>query len=167
MRPASDADLADLTALMADPDVAGRLYHGVLDAAAAAALLETFEDTWRAHGYGMWSLRRRGGGAFVGVCGLWNRDDGLGVATRVAIARAAWGQGFAAEAGQAILRYAFEVAGLQRLVSITRASNPVAQRVLSRIGWRLEETLEKDGRTILRYAMTREDWQRRGTPSIT
>jgi ribosomal-protein-alanine N-acetyltransferase len=160
MRPAVDADLPDLTALMADPEVAGRLYHGVLDATGARAILETYEATWREHGYGVWSLRRREDDGFIGVCGLWNRDDGLGVATRFAIARAAWGQAFAAEAGRAMLRYAFEVIRLPRLIAITRATNPGSQRVLGRTGWRLEEMMEKDGRTILRYAMTREEWLR-------
>ncbi|HJQ57645.1 MAG TPA: GNAT family protein [Vineibacter sp.] len=161
MRPSDDADLADLAALMADPEVAGRLYHGVLDENGARALLEDYKATWRDHGYGMWSLRRRDDDAFIGVSGLWNRDDGLGVATRIALAKAAWGQDFAGEAGRAILRFAFEVAGLERLVSITRASNPVAQRALIRIGWRLEERVEKDGRVLLRYAMTREEWLQR------
>jgi RimJ/RimL family protein N-acetyltransferase len=161
MRPADDTDLADLTALMADPEVAGRLYHGVLDEAGARALLADYQATWRQHGYGMWSLRRRDDGSFVGVCGLWNRDDGLGAATRIALARAAWGQDFAGETGHAVLRYAFEVVGLPRLVAITRATNPTAQRALVRIGWRLEEEVEKDGRVLLRYAMTREEWQRK------
>ena len=160
MRPAADGDLPDLVALMADPEVAGRLYHGVLDEAGARALLETYKETWQAHGYGVWSLRRRDDDGFIGVCGLWNRDDGLGVATRVAIARAGWGQDFAAEAGRAMLRYAFEAVRLPRLISITRATNPTAERVLIRIGWRLEERMEKDGRPILRYAMTREEWER-------
>ena len=160
MRPAAESDLPDLTALMADPEVAGRLYHGVLDEAGARALLAGYQATWQEHGYGMWSLRRRGDGGFVGVCGLWNRDGGLGVATRVAIARRAWGQDFAGEAGRAMLRYAFEVAGLPGLVAITRATNPAAERTLIRMGWRLEERFEKEGRVLLRYAMTREEWLR-------
>jgi RimJ/RimL family protein N-acetyltransferase len=161
MRPTDDADLPDLLALMADPEVAGRLHHGVLDAADTRALLDTYKATWQTQGYGMWSLRRRGDGGFIGVCGLWDRSDGLGVATRVAIAASAWGEGFAAEAAHAMLRFAFETARLERLISITRATNPAAQRVLIRVGWRLEERVEKDGRILLRYAMTREEWQRR------
>lgn len=160
MRPADDPDRPDLIALMADPEVAGRLYHGVLDEADARGLLEDYKATWVQYGYGMWSLRLRDDNAFIGVCGLWNRDDGLGVATRVAIVRAAWGKEFAAEAGRAMLGYAFEIARLPRLVSITRATNPTAERVLIRIGWRLEERVEKDGRVLLRYAMTREEWMR-------
>lgn len=163
MRPMDDSDLADLVALMADAEVAGRLYHGVLDEAGARALLEDYKATWRAHGYGMWSLRRRDDGTFVGVCGLWNRDDGLGVATRIALAKAVWGQDFAGEAGRAVLRYAFEVAGLERLISMTRATNPVAERALIRIGWRLEERFEKAGRVLLRYVMTRAEWLQRRT----
>lgn len=160
MRPAGDTDLPDLVALMADPEVAGRLYHGVLDETGASALLQDYKATWQRHGYGMWSLRLRDGDAFIGVGGLWNRDDGLGVATRIALARQAWGHNFAAEAGRAMLAYAFDVAHLPRLVSITRATNPAAERVLVRIGWRLEERTEKEGRVLLRYAMTREEWQR-------
>jgi RimJ/RimL family protein N-acetyltransferase len=158
MRPAGDADLPDLLALMADAEVAGRLYHGVLDAAAARKLLDEYKATWAQHGYGMWSLRLRDKEAFVGVGGLWNRDDGLGVATRIAIARAAWGREFAGEAGRAMLAYAFEVVRLPRLVAITRATNPAAARVLERIGWRLEDRSEKNGRMLLRYAMARETW---------
>jgi ribosomal-protein-alanine N-acetyltransferase len=163
MRPAADADLPDLVALMADSEVAGRLHPGVLDQDGTRALLDQYKATWRQHGYGMWSLRVRETDAFVGVCGLWNREDGLGVATRIAIARAAWGQDLAAEAARAVLAYAFEVVKLSRVVAITRATNPTAERVLIRIGWRLEERTEKDGRVLLRYAMTREEWLAAGT----
>lgn len=161
LRPIDEADFADLCTLMADPEVGGLLQHGALDAEATRRMLDSYRAIWRDKGYGMFSLRRKGDARFVGISGLWDHHDGIGVASRVAIARWAKGEGYAPEAGMAVLRFAFETLGLDTVWAVTRETNPDAQRALAKMGWTLRLRYEIDGKALLRFNMTRADWGRR------
>lgn len=161
MRPIDEGDFAELHALMADPEVGGLLQHGVLDEAASRRMLDGYIALWRDKGYGMFSLRRKSDGRFVGISGLWDHHDGIGVASRVAIAPWAKGEGYAPEAGIAVVRFAFETLGLDTVWAVTRETNPDAQRALAKMGWTLRLRYEVDGKTLLRFNMTKDDWGRR------
>ena len=50
----------------------------------------------------------------------------------------AWGQGYATEASARVLRYAFETLKLERVFALNYPDNPVAARVLEKIGMRRE-----------------------------
>jgi RimJ/RimL family protein N-acetyltransferase len=162
MRPIEESDFAELAALMADPEVGGLLQHGVLDADATRRMLDGYGAMWRDKGYGVFTLRRRDDGRFVGISGLWDHHDGIGVASRVAIARWAKGEGYAPEAGTAVLRFAFEALGLDTVWAVTRETNPDAQRALAKMGWTLKLRYEIDGKALLRFNMTRAQWSARG-----
>lgn len=161
MRPIDEGDFVEFHALMADPEVGGRLQHGVLDAEASRRMLDGYRAIWRDKGYGMFSLRRRDDGRFVGISGLWDHHDGIGVASRVAIAPWAKGEGYAPEAGMAVLRFAFETLGLDTVWAVTRGSNPDAQRALAKMGWTLRLRYESNGKDLLRFNMTRAQWSTR------
>ncbi|MGE0422133.1 MAG: GNAT family N-acetyltransferase [Reyranellaceae bacterium] len=158
LRPIGEDDFAELCTLMADPEVGGQLQHGTLDVAATRRMLDEYVAIWRDKGYGMFALRRRTDGRFVGISGLWDHHDGIGVASRVAIARWAKGEGYAPEAGIAVIRFAFETLGLDTVWAVTRESNPDAQRALAKMGWTLRLRYEANGKSLLRFNMTREQW---------
>ncbi len=158
MRPIDEGDFAELHALMADPEVGGLLQHGVLDEAASRRMLDGYIALWRDKGYGMFSLRRKSDGRFVGISGLWDHHDGIGVASRVAIAPWVKGEGYAPEAGMAVVRFAFETLGLDTVWAVTRETNPDAQRALAKMGWSLKLRYESDGKALLRFNMTRAAW---------
>jgi RimJ/RimL family protein N-acetyltransferase len=48
------------------------------------------------------------------------------------------GQGYAAEAGQALVRFGFDELNLQRIVATTEYANHASQRVMTKLGMRLE-----------------------------
>jgi RimJ/RimL family protein N-acetyltransferase len=50
------------------------------------------------------------------------------------LARSAWGQGYATEAGLTSVGFGFEEAGLREIVSFTSASNLRSRAVMERIG---------------------------------
>ncbi len=61
--------------------------------------------------------------------------------------REAWGQGYAAEAARAVLRYAFEALGFQRVFAECHPDNLASLRVMHKIGLRPEaHTAEEDAR---------------------
>lgn len=61
--------------------------------------------------------------------------------------RAAWGQGFAAEAARAVVRFAFVEASLSALRSGHAANNIASGRVLTRLGFRLLDQVERPSRS--------------------
>ncbi len=50
------------------------------------------------------------------------------------LARAAWGNGYATEAGAAALEFGFETLGREEIVSFTAAGNERSRRVMERLG---------------------------------
>ena len=71
--------------------------------------------------------------ALVGACGLGRRPSGA-VELGYWIARDAWNQGFATEAGRALLAIATAL-GLQRLEASYFIDNPASGRVLEKLGF--------------------------------
>jgi len=50
------------------------------------------------------------------------------------LARGAWGNGYATEAGRAVLDFGFERAGLEEIVSFTSVANQRSRAVMERLG---------------------------------
>jgi len=55
-----------------------------------------------------------------------------------------WNQGFCTEAGRAILRYGFEILGLNRIHARCMTRNPASGRVMQKIGMKYEGCLRQD-----------------------
>ncbi len=72
----------------------------------------------------------------IGACGYVVYADG---AAEIGywIARSRWGQGFATEAGRALVGHCFRSAGFRRLTCCHFTDNPASQRVIEKLGFRL------------------------------
>ena len=84
-------------------------------------------------------------GTFVGWCSLsrWNpehRRASLGYCYD----HPAWGRGYATEAAQALLRWAFDALDLNRIQAETDTRNLASARVLEKLGFVREGTLRED-----------------------
>jgi RimJ/RimL family protein N-acetyltransferase len=84
------------------------------------------------------------------------------------------GQGYATEAGEAVLRIAFEDAGLHRVIGRTEARNVGSARTLEKLGMRLEahlvenEWVKGEWQSELVYAILEREWrERQGEPTTT
>jgi RimJ/RimL family protein N-acetyltransferase len=95
---------------------------------------------------GFWRVERRSDGLFYGLAALIRMPDGEDIELAYRLARTAWGQGIAAEAGAALVDYAFGTLGLPRVVAVTYPENRASQRVLEKIGFRREG--ERDYRGV-------------------
>ena len=77
------------------------------------------------------------------------------------------GQGFAAEAGEALLRLGFDGLGLHRVIGRCDARNRASARVLERLGMRREahfvrnEIVKGEWTDELVYAMLEDEWRDR------
>jgi RimJ/RimL family protein N-acetyltransferase len=157
MQPVAAADLADLIRLKGDPRVFAVMLGGVRGPAQVVDELAEEVAFWGRRGVGIWSVRQRASGQFLGITGFMQRPDGLGVALRFALIPAAQGHGYASEAASAALRFAHERAGLGRVVAVAREDNFASRQVLGGIGMRLAGRFERGGVPMLIYESLRAD----------
>jgi ribosomal-protein-alanine N-acetyltransferase len=158
MRPFTAADLDLLIAHHGDAEVMALMKGGVQTADRARAEFDRYLTSWREHGFGVWALFHRDGGAFVGECGLRWADDDIGTRLRITLAKPWRGRGLAAEAMAAAARFGFESAGLARMMAVTRAVNGPARRVLEGLGMTRRPDLDRRGGVVVVYELTREAW---------
>lgn len=111
--------------------------------------------SYREHGFGLYLVERRDDGVPIGICGLLQRDSLADADLGFALIPEAWSQGYASEAGRAVLTQAREEHGLSRVVAITSSNNDASIRVLETIGFGFEKMvrLADEGPEIRLFAI--------------
>ena len=101
----------------------------------------------------------RRSGEFVGVSGLMTSEPPVGgpdpefgclLATR-------WhGQGFATEAGRAVLADAWTRLGIDRVITVMDSPNAASRRLVDKLGFRFEGAyFDEDGEAYLNFVLDR------------
>jgi aminoglycoside 6'-N-acetyltransferase len=168
------ADVEAFAAYRSDPDVAR---HQGWKAPYAREEAERFVESLRGVSPGaagpwfQFAVALAPAGPLIGDCALrCGRRDPRQAELGFTIAKRHQGQGLAAEAVAAVLRYAFTTLALHRVVSYTDVRNAPARRLLERVGFRreglLRESLWSHGEwaSELLYAQLEVEWQRRSAP---
>jgi RimJ/RimL family protein N-acetyltransferase len=88
------------------------------------------------HGFGLWLVEPRHGGASLGLCGLVRRDGLPAADLGFAFLPAHRGSGYAGEAAAAVVDWAGRTLGMPRLLAITSPDNASSRRLLARLGFR-------------------------------
>jgi len=100
-------------------------------------------------GFGLYCVERKEDGTPVGMCGLVKRESLVDVDLGFAFLPEHRGRGYAFESASAVIEWARTAHGLRRLVAITVANNPDAEKLLTRLGFRFERTVsESDGEAL-------------------
>ncbi|AXH93866.1 GNAT family N-acetyltransferase [Micromonospora aurantiaca (nom. illeg.)] len=147
-------DLDDMAALLGDPIVM-RYYRRPKIRAEALDWIRWNEGLYRGHGFGLWVLRSRATGEFVGDCGLTPQpvDGVMEVEVGYHLRTGMQGRGFATEAAAACRDHARDRLGVDRLVAIIHPDNTPSQRVAERIGLSFERaTTSESGNPVHVYA---------------
>jgi RimJ/RimL family protein N-acetyltransferase len=131
------------------------------------------QDSWRAvagwighwalRGYGQWAIVERATGDVVGRAGLINPEGWPGVEVGYLLGRRWWGRGYATEAAQAALDWAFTEGEFDRILSLIDPANAASIRVAERLGETLRGETQLWDHTVLMYAIDRPDWEARRT----
>ncbi|WP_293905237.1 GNAT family N-acetyltransferase [Phenylobacterium sp.] len=127
-------DDALATAIWGDPEVT-RLSGGPFTPVQVRTRLEAEISNLLHHGIQYWPLFRRDTGAPVGCCGLQPRDPAAGVLELgYHLRREAWGQGYATEAGRAVIAWA-AARGVPALFAGHHPQNHASGRTLRKLGF--------------------------------
>jgi RimJ/RimL family protein N-acetyltransferase len=168
---ADDADL--IVELDSDPEVRRHVQlNPTTRKEAAGEILPAwlrYYDRYR--GYGFWAAIERATGDFIGWFHLRpglteGRDDEPELGYR--LRRASWGRGYATEGSRALIDKAFSDLGARIVWAETMTVNAASRRVMEKAGLQFAGTIFQDWPEKLpgdeegdvRYAITREEWER-------
>lgn len=133
----TDHDLAPFAQLNPDPEVM-QYFPAPLSGAESNAFANTIRSLIEQRGWGLWAVEVPGQAAFIGFVGLHIPANDLPCSPCVEIgwrlAKAHWGRGYASEAAEAALAYAFGELGLDEVVSFTAVINKPSEAVMRKIG---------------------------------
>jgi RimJ/RimL family protein N-acetyltransferase len=158
LRPFNRGDEEVHELVFADPEVARffcrttRTLEQVRDWLVHRAMQAAEDDL------GFWAVVRRADGALLGLVALqpyvpwwivWEHDPAarhrqVEVELSYALGRRHWGNGYATEAGRALVAHAFETLRLPRIAYGVDGANARSVGVMRRLGFRLERNLHPD-----------------------
>lgn len=147
--PWSIDDLSDAIRLWGDPEVMKFIdIRGGLNHEQVRDKLNQEIDRQTNHGVQYWKVSLKSAGAVIGCCGLRPYD----LEKRIYeigfhIMSAYWGKGFATEAANAVIRYAFETMKVPKLFAGHNPKNLASKNMLEKLGFRFvrEELYEPTG----------------------
>jgi RimJ/RimL family protein N-acetyltransferase len=160
LRPFREEDAATFCELLQDPDVVRYIGDGTIPSPddcwrAVAAWL----GHWALRGYGPWAITDRTSGGFMGRVGIhfpygWPQPE-----LAYTLGKPYWGRGYATEACRAALDWAFTERDFPALVSYIYPANTASIRVATKVGETPRGTASLRGKEVLRYAITRAEWE--------
>ncbi|MEM9023994.1 MAG: GNAT family N-acetyltransferase [Bacteroidota bacterium] len=110
---------------------------------------------YRLYGYGRFAVIYKATDRYIGFAGIkflpefGEPDIGYRFASEY------WGQGLATEAGHATIDFAFGTLGLPRLIGLVLPENTASVRVLEKLGFAYEKTVETEGLQAAYYGLNR------------
>lgn len=123
--------------LNADPEVM-RYFPATLSKNESDLLAHRFQDSITECGWGFWAVELKENQQFIGFVGLANQAEKFTFSPCVEIgwrfAQQYWHQGYATEAAQQCLAFAFEKLALEQIVSFTSVLNQASEKVMQRLG---------------------------------
>ncbi len=129
-------DYAPFFELNNDPAVM-QYYPNILTKLESDTLATKFRDLIEKQGWGFWSVKLKEDNQFIGFVGLNKPDTVLLFSPCVEIgwrlAKNYWGKGYATEAANAALKYAFETLQLDEVVSFTSVHNIRSKSVMEKL----------------------------------
>jgi RimJ/RimL family protein N-acetyltransferase len=166
LRWLTPADVPALFAVFGDRAVCRYWSRPALpDLAAAAALQEEVAACFAARSLFQWGIAERDTDRVVGTCTLASLSaEHRRAEVGYALAHAAWGRGYLAEALPALLAFAFDTLGLHRIEADVDPRNAPSLRALERVGFRREGLLREryhlagEVQDAVVYGLLRPEW---------
>jgi len=125
----------DYAAMLADPESTRWVGDGLpLDRTNAWRSLAMLIGHWQLRGYGMWALELKDDGAFIGRVGLFHPEGWPDLELGWILKPEYRHHGYATEAGNAVLDFAWQQLHAPRVISLVRIGNTASDRVAERLG---------------------------------
>jgi RimJ/RimL family protein N-acetyltransferase len=164
LRRLDEWDVDDIFAMRSDPEVM-RFIRAPQNRVETVNWLNLVSSRWERDYIGFCAIVEKQNKKFVGWCGLWRLKETNELEIGYAIAKNAWGKGFATEAGRVFLQYAFERLKSDKIVAVAEPENASSRRVMEKLGMKFGSLGEFYNRELVQYAVSRESWLESQKPS--
>ncbi|ODQ00637.1 GNAT family N-acetyltransferase [Salinivibrio sp. SS2] len=111
--------------------------------------------SYQAYGFGLNLVERREDGEPIGMCGVLKRDELAYPDLGYAFLSRYTGQGYATEAAEAVLEATLLASGLTTVQAVTLPDNQASNRLLEKLGFRLQHPIMLYGHSNNLYEYTR------------
>lgn len=153
LREYRHADFGSFAGHLADPESAAHI--ALADRDTAWRIFSAHAGLWVLHGAGWWAVEMRQTGELIGNVGAFFRETSPVMEVGWNTYRAFWGHGYAREAAQAAVDFAFEVRREPKVQALIAPGNVSSLRVAHRLGFAYESETEIHGKTVGRYSRQR------------
>lgn len=159
LRPVDGSDVAALHQHWTDPGVRRYLWDDeVISREQVEDLVAQSARLFAKQGYGLWTIRDRDSDGPLGCGGYWEFHEPPQLELLLSLSPAHWGQGFAVEVCDLLLRYAFDELGFSEVKASTDAPNGASLRLIERLGFRDSHRAEVGGLDTLFFTLSRSDY---------
>lgn len=144
IREIDESDAAFMNALLNSPGFLNYIGdRGVRsDDDARRFISERYRKSYAENGYGLYAVLLKDDLVPVGMCGFVRRDTLPGPDLGFAFLPEHEGKGYGQESSIAVLRYGREELGFERILAITTLDNHASIRLLEKLGFTFEKTME-------------------------
>lgn len=113
-------------------------------------------------GYGLWGIFKKDSNELIGRCGIQNRtiDNHMEIELGYLLDRDHWGMGYALECTKAVLSYAFEYLGIQRIVASIDKLNTRSISIATKLGMVQEKEIMDNCRNCYLYVITKGAYEK-------
>lgn len=160
LRPMNESDIEDVYKMRRDDEIMRFIREPVMSRKEAEDWINMISSRWAKDEIGFCSVIERASGKFAGWCGLWQLKENNEIEVGYAIAKNFWKKGYASEAAEAVLNYAFNGLGLKTVVAVARPENAGSRRVMEKIGMKFDYIGKFYERDLVHYSITKEEFQK-------
>lgn len=129
-------DYAPFATMVSHPQVM-EYFPKLLTQAESDAMIDKMKLIIETQGWGLWAVELKHSQQFIGFVGLHDQPTQFSFSPCVEIGwrldHAYWGQGYAPEAAQAALAFAFDQLKLEKVVAFTTLENMKSQAVMQKL----------------------------------
>lgn len=154
-------DLTDLHHILSDPE-SMKHYPKPFDLDQSRSWIAWNIENYSKYGFGLWAVVLKKDNQFIGDCGITMQNINGDIVPEIGyhINRRNANKGYATEAAQACMKYAFEILKFGQIYSYMKYTNIPSQRVAEKNGMKFIAEIddEKNKKTRI-YAITLKEYQ--------
>ena len=117
---------------------------------------------WVLQGFAMFAVIEKSSGEWIGNVGPWQPEGWPGTEVGWALRRKAWGKGYALEAAEASIDWAFDTLGWSEVIHTIDSANAASKGVAAKLGSRYLRMdrlpAPHDANEIEVWGQSREEW---------
>lgn len=164
LQPFTRDDADSLHRMWTEPAVRKYLWDDVvIPHETAVEVVQSSLDSFAEHGFGYWTVCLKDTAEQIGFCGLRHfQEDGVDdqeVEILYGLDPKHWGNGYATEAANAVLRFGFEQLGLERIFAGADPPNQDSFRVIERLGMTFSRHTKVGGLEAIYYMIGRHEFR--------